>query len=103
MLRDDVYAATCLTHVHAVNQTVPPSAVQFLRRASIVSQQNTGPHKVAAYQRRHPAVLFVVLVCRDEVSHPRSVGHQAAVGTHAKQLNVLFDALALVSLALDRV
>jgi hypothetical protein len=103
LLRDDVNAAACLTHVHAVNQTVPPCAVQFLRRASVVSQQKTGAHQVAAYRSRHPAVLLVVFVRCDKVSHPCSVGHQAAVGAHAQQLHVLFDALALLSLALDRV
>jgi hypothetical protein len=37
------------------------------------------------------------------VPHPRCVGHQAAVGAHAQQLDVLLDALTLVRLALYRV
>ena len=99
----DVERAARLTHVHAVDEAVPSLAVQFLGQVRVVCEQKTRAHKVAAYCRRHPAVLLVVFVRGDKVAHPRRVGHQAAVGPHAQQLHVLVDAFPLLRLALDDV
>ena len=102
-LWSEVECAACLTHVHTVYETVSSLAVQLLRQVRVICQQKTGAHEIAAYRRRHPAVLLVVFVRGDEVPHPSCVGHEAAVRTHAQQLDVLIDALALFILALDNV